>query len=466
VSVLNEYPRIMIAGLCGDSGKTLVSLGLIGLLREAGVEVRAYKKGPDYIDAAWLSWASGRPARNLDSFLMGFDVCRASFAQTATGAGINLIEGNRGIFDGADARGTHSSAELAKRLKAPVLLVVDATKMTRTAAALVLGCRRLDPGVPFAGVILNRTGGSRHEKIIREAIEGECDLPVVGILPRAPADAFLPARHLGLVTPDEHGRIEELRVNILELARCRLDLEAIRSRAACAPPLESPAPAAPGLPDGRGLRIGCLRDSALSFYYPENIEILERAGAALVPVSPLTAMGLPAGLDALYIGGGFPETHGAALSANQHFLSALRAASLQGMPVYAECGGLMLLSRSILWNGARYPMAGIFPWDVEVLASPQGHGYVELEVDRPNPFFAPGSVIKGHEFHYSRIAAAHEPGITACAVRRGTGCGQGRDACIRNNVWASYTHLHALGTPEWARGLLVAAARYASSRPR
>jgi len=464
VSARHEYPRIMIAGMSGDSGKTLVSLGLIGLLREDGVEVHAFKKGPDYIDAAWLSWASGRPARNLDTFLMGFDACAASFAQAATSSGLNLIEGNRGIYDGSDTRGTHSSAALAKRLEVPVLLVVDATKMTRTAAALVLGCRKLDPEVPFAGVILNRTGGSRHEKIIREAIEGECGLPVLGVLPRAPAGAFLPARHLGLVTPDEHGRIGELRINIAELARGRLDLDSIRSRAAGAPPLARSDLPECGLPDGRGLRIGCLRDSALSFYYPENIEILERAGAVLVPVSPLTAMELPPGLDALYIGGGFPETHGAALSANQHFLSALRAAARQGTPVYAECGGLMLLSRGILWNGARYPMAGVFPWDVEVLASPQGHGYVELEVDRPNPFFAPGTVIKGHEFHYSRIAEVNASEHTACAVRRGTGCGQGRDACIRNNVWASYTHLHALGTPEWARGLLAAAARHASSR--
>jgi cobyrinic acid a,c-diamide synthase len=188
---------------------------------------------------------------------------------------------------------------------------------------------------------------------------------------------------------------------------------------------------------------------------------LERCGAEIVFISPLTAACLPESLDALYIGGGFPETHGAELASNRDFLAAIRAAALAGMPVYAECGGLMLLSRTVRWRGDSYPMAAVFPWKVEVFPSPSGHGYVEMQVDRPNPFFAQGLVLRGHEFHYSRIISGSQPDHTVCAVIRGTGCGYGRDAWVRNNVWASYTHLHALATPEWAAGLMTAAESYA-----
>jgi cobyrinic acid a,c-diamide synthase len=455
---------MVIAGMSGDAGKTLVSLGLIWMLREQGLEVRAYKKGPDYIDAAWLSWASGHPARNLDSFLMGFDGCLSSFARTVTPSGFNLIEGNRGLYDGSNAQGVHSTAELAKALAAPILLVINATKVTRTAAAYVLGCQKLDPKVQIAGVILNQVSSARHERVIREAIESECGVRILGVLPRAQSDALLPARHLGLVTPAEHPRIEELRINLLKLVKDKVDLDSIRLSANAASALRLSEDFDRNLPDGNGLRIGCLRDSALSFYYPENLEIIEKSGATVLPVSPLTAVELPPGLDALYIGGGFPEIHGASLSANQSFLTALRKAALDGLPIYAECGGLMLLSKAICYLGARYPMAALFPWEVEVCSAPQGHGYAELRVDQPNPFFARGMVIRGHEFHYSRIVSDSPPGPTACEVLRGTGSGQGRDCLVQNQVWASYTHIHALGTPQWVHGLLAAARKRCQMR--
>ncbi len=459
-------PRLVVAGMSGDSGKTLFSLGLLLILREQGIAVRAFKKGPDYIDAAWLTWASGHPARNLDSYLMGFSGCASSFALSASEGGLNLIEGNRGIFDGSDARGTHSTAELAKSLKAPILLLVNASKVTRTAAACVLGCRRLDPQAVIAGVILNRVSGERHERVIREAIEDECGLPVLGVMPRAASDTLLPARHLGLLTPYEHPRMGELKSNLMELLHDRLDLERILSTARGAPELRTEPSRATAMPDARGVRIGYLKDSAFSFYYPENLEILERGGATLVPLSPLTAQTLPVDLDVLYIGGGFPETHGTALSANAEFLAALRHASRDGLPVYAECGGLMLLSRAIRWNGARYPMAEVFPFEVEVFPTPQGHGYVELRVDQPNPFFARDLLIRGHEFHYSRIVNEEAVPGTACAVLRGTGCGKKRDGLVQANVWASYTHIHALGTPEWAHGIVNAAKSHAGRSSR
>ena len=460
MSTSDTYPRLVIAGMSGDSGKTLLALSLLLTLRERGIEVRAFKKGPDYIDAAWLAWASGHSARNLDSYLMGFRGCTSSFMQSASASGLNVIEGNRGLYDGSDARGTHSTAELAKCLKAPILLIVNAGKTTRTVAAWVLGCQKLDPQAYVAGVILNRVSGARPESVLRDAIATECGLPVLGVLPTAAGDALLPARHLGLVMPDEHPRADELKMNLMNLAQGRLDLDRILALAGEAPTLESAGAISPDLPDARGIRVGFLIDSALSFYYPENLEILGQSGAALVPCSPLTATELPHPLDALYIGGGFPETHGASLAANADFLAALRRAALEGLPIYAECGGLMLLSQAIRWNEARYPMAGVFPFEVEVFSAPQGHGYVELLVDQPNPFFPDGIVIRGHEFHYSRIITESAAVTTACRVRRGTGCGQGRDGLFQGNVWASYTHLHALGTPEWAPGMLTAARQY------
>jgi cobyrinic acid a,c-diamide synthase len=209
--------------------------------------------------------------------------------------------------------------------------------------------------------------------------------------------------------------------------------------------------------DGSGPRIGVVRDSAFNFYYAENVELLEESGAKVVSVSALSASSLPPDLDALYIGGGFPETHAAQLSANSAFLGSLRAAAESGLPIYAECGGLMLLSQWIRWRGSSYPMAGVLPFGVEVMEQPQGHGYSELEVDAANPFFPPGTRLLGHEFHYSKIVSSGPLPPTACAVKRGVGCGGGRDGVLVHRVWASYTHLHALATPEFVKGMIAAA---------
>jgi cobyrinic acid a,c-diamide synthase len=283
---------------------------------------------------------------------------------------------------------------------------------------------------------------------------------VVGVIPKEALGAPVPERHLGLVPPQEYGDLEELQRGLLELVGAHIDLEQIRNIAQSAPPLdtvpeETTAPAA--LPT---VKIGYLKDSAFSFYYPENLEALERAGAELVAISALTATRLPDDLSALYIGGGFPETHGQALSANQTLLRSVREAAEGGLPIYAECGGLMLLARAILWKGSRYEMANVLPFDVEVSDKAQGHGYIELRVDTPNPFFAVGTAVRGHEFHYSSIAPSNDRVSTACEVRRGTGCFHGRDAAIVNNVWASYTHVHALATPEWVNGLFDAARNF------
>jgi cobyrinic acid a,c-diamide synthase len=450
-------PRLVVAGLGGDSGKTLVSLALLQTARSLGLKTRAFKKGPDYIDAAWLTWAADRAARNLDTFLMGIPGVQQAFARHAEGADLVVVEGNRGLYDGVDAEGTHSTAELAKALDAPILLVVNATKVTRTVAACVLGCQAFDPDVRIAGVVLNQVSGPRHERVIRDAVESRCDVPVVGVVPRLPGDALLHSRHLGLVPPPEFRELAALGPRLVEEVGARLDMPTIVGLARRAPragwALEHAA--APGA--GGGLRIGYLRDSAFTFYYPENLECLESAGATLVPISSLTARALPPGLHALYIGGGFPETHAAAIAANRAFLDDLRRQAASGLPIYAECGGLMLLARALRQGDRVSPMAGVLPCEVELCAAPQGHGYAELEVDTANPFFPVGLSLLGHEFHYSRIVQAGEPVPTACAVRRGAGSVAGREAIVVHNVWAAYTHLHAASTPEWAPGLLEAA---------
>jgi cobyrinic acid a,c-diamide synthase len=463
-----DASRLVVAGMSGDSGKTLVALALVLGARDRGMLVRTFKKGPDYIDAAWLTWASGAPARNLDTFLAGADGVTRTFRRHAVRgprqavAAMNVIEGNRGLFDGVDAEGTHSTAALARLLRAPVALVVNARKMTGTAAALVRGCQALDPELRIAGVILNQVGGGRHEAVAREAIERACGVPVLGALPRLDEQVLLPGRHLGLVTPLEHPAIERVAGTLRRIASEYLDLDRILQIPAASPEGDELAllvgdrrvPADPARP----VTIGYLSDAAFSFYYPENLEALEAQGATLVPLSSLDGEPLPSHLAALYIGGGFPETHAHRLAANRPLLDSLRVAASRGLPIYAECGGLMLLSNAVTWQGRRHAMARVLPVDVEVLPTPQGHGYVVLTVDRPNPFFAVGREIRAHEFHYSRITGAVPD--CACAVRRGTGCGGGRDGVVVGRVWASYSHVHAAGEPAWADGMVRAAREY------
>jgi cobyrinic acid a,c-diamide synthase len=467
-------PRLVVAGMSGDAGKTLASLAVVLGARDRRLHVRTFKKGPDYIDASWLTWASAAPARNLDTFLVSRAGVKQSFARHAARcagpevAAFNLIEGNRGLFDGTDAQGTHSTAALAELLDAPVLLVLDVRKMTGTAAALVRGCQALAPNLALGGVILNRVASGRHETVAREAIESACGVSVLGAIPQLDDADLLPGRHLGLVTPHEHLATEHLADSLRAIARANLDLDRILECAGAAPALgdmvsAAEMPAAPVV-SAQPVTIGYLSDSAFNFYYPENLEALETLGARLAPLSSLSGDPLPATLDALYIGGGFPETHAARLSGNHALLDSLRARAADGLPIYAECGGLMLLANTVTWQGVRHKMSGVLPVDVEVLPRPQGHGYVVLSVDRPNPFFKTGREIYAHEFHYSRIVG--ELPKTACAVLRGTGCGGGRDALVTRNVWASYAHVHAAGLPEWAAGMLAAARRKPAVRRR
>jgi len=452
-----ELPRVVVAGLAGDSGKTLVSLGLARAMRSDNLEVAPFKKGPDFIDAAWLGAASGRPGRNLDTFLMPEQAILDSVARAGEWADVAVVEGNRGLFDGMDSWGTHSTAQLSRLLEAPVVLVVDCTKSTRTVAAQVMGCQVMDPDVEIAGVILNRVGTSRQESVIRQAVTGACGLPVLGAIRRLEGE-FLPSRHLGLVTAMEHPRAQEALERVAAAVHRYVDIEAVLEIARRAPGLEGDIPPVKtGV--AKRVRIGVLKDAAFSFYYPENIEALEQAGAELVTLSPLNDDDIP-GIDALYAGGGFPEVYAARLSANRRFCDRLAEMIAGGLPVWAECGGLMYLSRALSTDGVTYHMVGALPVVVEQTERPQGHGYVQASVDRDNPFFEAGTKLRGHEFHYSCLEGM-DPGLkTALSLRRGEGLGGGRDGIVANQVLAAYTHLHALGAPQWAESLVRAAVEF------
>jgi cobyrinic acid a,c-diamide synthase len=454
----------MVAGLAGDTGKTLVSLGLVRALTRRGWRIAPFKKGPDFIDAAWLGAAAGAAGRNLDTYLMSPRAILSSLRRAAGGADLALVEGNRGLFDGADAQGTHSSAQLARLIGAPVLLVVSAVKVTRTVAALVLGCRALDPGLEIAGVILNRVGTARQEALIRRALSAEAGVPVLGSIPRLEGQP-LPGRHLGLVCAAELPERQAVLDGLAEAVASHVDLEAVCARASEASHLPAseagPEPGRAGAGAAR-VRVGVLRDAAFSFYYPENLEALQAAGAELVEISPLADRELPA-IDALYAGGGFPEEHASALAGNRSLKASLATAIAGGLPTWAECGGLMYLARTLRRDGREYPMVGALPVTVEHCARPQGHGYAAARVDRPNPFFPVGTRLLGHEFHYSR-AVGPVGSDTALAVERGTGLGSGRDGLVTANVLATYLHLHALGTPGWASGLVQAARQHVLCR--
>jgi cobyrinic acid a,c-diamide synthase len=423
--------------------------------------IAPFKKGPDFIDAGWLALAASRPCHNLDTFLMPTDQILYSLRSRTNDRDLGVIEGNRGLYDGIDLEGSTSTSELAKLLKAPVILVVDCTKSTRTVAAMVSGCLQFDPEVNIRGVILNRVAGSRHESILRKTIETYCDLPVLGAIPKIKGEAF-PERHMGLVPTPEHDWAEESIEKAADMAGQYLDLDGLLAVARETPDLTAPSekPGEETIVDsqtgGPQPRIGVIRDAAFQFYYPENIEALEVAGAKIVMVSALADPGLP-DLDGLYIGGGFPETHAQALTDNEAFRQDVRRLAEKGLPIYAECGGLMYLGESLVLSGVAYPMAGVFPVIFGFSKRPEGHGYTIFEVERPNPYFEPGMQIRGHEFHYSNVVSWHgKAEDLAFCVKRGEGFAGNRDGLCYKNTLATYTHIHALGTPSWAKAMVEA----------
>ncbi|MDJ0831450.1 MAG: cobyrinate a,c-diamide synthase, partial [Desulfobacterales bacterium] len=375
-----EVPRIVISALRGGAGKTIISIGIIAALRNLNKPVAPFKKGPDYIDAGWLTLAAGRPCYNLDTFLLPAPKILNSFFSHASPSDIAVIEGNRGLYDGIDIAGSTSTAELAKLLNCPVIMCLDCTKTTRTVAAVVAGCRQFDSAVAIKGVILNRVAGLRHEKILTDSIEQHCGLPVIGAIPKLKRQQF-PERHMGLVPTHEHDWAKNSIAAAAEMAANYLDLNRILKIALAAPVIDSAnvveaddrknATTADNLSKSDSPRIGVIKDSAFQFYYPENIEALECDGAEVVFISPLERSSLPQ-IDALYIGGGFPETHAGQLAANRQFREELKDLINVGLPVYAECGGLMYLGKELRLDDNTYPMVDVLPVSFNLSKRPQG----------------------------------------------------------------------------------------------
>ncbi|MBI5410851.1 MAG: cobyrinate a,c-diamide synthase [Nitrospirae bacterium] len=463
-----NVPRLVIAGTGSNVGKTTVTLALLAALRQRGRKVQPFKVGPDYIDPGHHTMATGRPSRNLDGWMLGAAVNREIFGRAAADADISIIEGMMGLFDGSSPTDeSGSTAELAKQLGAPVLLVIDGSAMARSAAAMVLGYARFDPKLNVAGVLFNRVGSASHYRLLKEAVEAETNLVVVGYLKPDPT-VTVPDRHLGLVTAIEQGstgfydRLAKAAIEMVDLDR----VETIARSSGGLPPLckgreggvENSTSPSPSLQRrGRvGVRVGVAYDQAFCFYYAENLELLEAAGAEIVKFSPLKDQSLP-DIDLLYLGGGYPELHGAALAGNQSMKNAIRSFAGKGGPIYAECGGMMYLTQAIRdLDGRSHDMVGLFP--AEAVMSKQGLtiGYREVELARPCLLGESGIKARGHEFHYSSLAPR---GLLdyGCRMTDARGAEKGQDGLSVGNVVALYAHLHFSSQPSLAHALVTSA---------
>ncbi|MGN1038558.1 MAG: cobyrinate a,c-diamide synthase [Mailhella sp.] len=464
-----QQARIVISGLSGGSGKTLVSLGLSRLFTMRGYRVQACKKGPDYIDYAWLALASKRPAACLDPYFLSDTELLAQFCRICAKhpSDIAIIEGNRGIFDGRDREGSCSTAHVARLLRSPVILTMNCAKMTRTAAAIVSGIAHFEPDLHLSGVILNNVAGTRHGRMLRQAIEDYTDIPVLGILPRLEENP-LPERHMGLSLDAESGLSHDTALDHLaEIAAEHINTETVFSLASSAPPLSyaEKQEDASSVPLHRPC-IGYVRDKAFWFYYQENLDALQEAGADLIQLDMFSPSPWPH-IDGLYLGGGYPELFAEELSSSPH-LAEIKNFALSGLPVYAECGGFMLLGKALLLNDKTFPMAGVFPSQPQFYKRPQGLGYVTAKVIAENPFHPVHSVWKGHEFHYSRCEWQKEP-LPSCCLELSPGKGMyeksgiSYDGLLCGNTFASWTHLFAPAVPHWAKNFVLACSRKTSS---
>ena len=464
-----SFPRFIISGLAGGTGKTFVSLGAIRAFANRGLAVRAFKKGPDYIDTAWLARAARNPASNLDPFMLPPEGLLTLFSKGPKNADLSVIEGNRGFFDGRDLQGSCSTAELAKTLDAPVVLVVDCTKVTRTVAALVSGCRHFPEGERIAGVILNRAARSRHGSLARRAVEELAGLPVFGVLPRLPAAPIFERRE-GLVTVQEHRDAEAALDTLAGMLEENADLNTLLDLGMNASPLPEfrqaslfPEDVIQGKP-----RIGVVRDAALWQYYDENLEALRRAGAEIIPLSLLrrTPSGTPCAtpcpwpeLDGLYLGGGDLSPCAETLAADHERRAEVAALIDAGLPVYAEQAGLFYLLESYRAGDRVFPMAGLFPFYARREKTPQGLGYVEADASSSCPYFFGQTQIRGHEFRFETLNGVAEKGLFTRNPM--VGLAPTEDGFLHKQCFGSLMQIFAPAVPGWAERFVRAAAENA-----
>ena len=526
-----NFPRFVVAGTRSGSGKTTLALALMALFSREGLDVRPFKMGPDYIDPSFHARAAGRPSRNLDAWLMPDDAVRRLFFRHAAPEGLAIIEGVMGLFDGLGAGARCSTAHIASLTESPVILILDAGGTALSAAALVSGFAAFRPkqgpplnGMRIAGIIINRVSGTAHYDLLRRCIEENTAVPCLGYLLKN-AVPPLPDRHLGLVPAGEHAalpsyldRLADAAAHsidapaLLAIARqaaapgnsCCVEANATRmwvpptsvsdsqtlaqgSQAVCPPRYDTEQPLSPvshldsfnagrnGRPDTLRVRLGVARDKAFSFYYPDNLELLEHAGAELRYFSPLEDQTLPEGLDGLYLGGGFPEIFAERLETNAALRHGIREVLQNDMPAFAECGGMLYLCSGLTIPGRetsparRYAMVGFFPHEAEMADRLQPFGYVTATLLHDCLLGRAGTSFPAHEFHYSRLIGSgtdNTMGHTADDVREGCLRLEKVDGrhwaggLMRNNVLAVYPHVHFHGCPEAARSFLAACREY------
>jgi len=462
MSQLN-IPRIIIAGTNSGVGKTTIVTGILAVLKQKGLTVQSYKVGPDYIDPGFHQLASGKVAHNLDTWLIPTDKLVPIFAKTALGNDIVIVEGVMGLYDGGRA-GISSTAAIAKLLKAPVILVIDAKSMGESAAAIALGFKMYDQQVNLAGVIINRLGSKNHQNMICEALE-KIQIPVLGCIYRNEA-LHMPERHLGL-TPvteyDAHGMISQLQ----EQLATQIDIEEILKIAHHSPDISTMLEISNNVPQSlTNVRIGVAQDEAFSFYYPESLDVLKNLGAEIIPFSPIKDTKLPQ-VDGLLFGGGFPEMFVNELAANKSMRQSIWQACQEGIPVYAECGGYMYLTKQIIdFTGQRYDMVGVIPAKCNMESKLQTVGYVEATALTDSILCDTGDVLRGHEFHFSQMinddsSKSFPWAFTFKKTRTGEIYPGGY---AHNNIVASYLHMHFAGNEQSARRFLTTCMEFKQGR--
>ena len=459
--------HLFISAAHKSSGKTTVTLGLCRALKQRGLKVQAFKKGPDYIDPIWHGLAAGRPSYNLDFHMMGNGEITQLFQRHAGRADISIVEGNKGLYDGMDLEGANSNAALARLLGSPVVLVLDTQGMTRGIAPLLLGYQAFDPAVNIAGVILNKVGGPRHEEKLRAVIERYTDLEVLGAV-RTDASMAIVERHLGLMPGNEaeaaEARIEAIAARVAE----QVDLDGLLALAARAPQfsqLPTPAEVAdePRPSRAPGLRMAYALDRSFGFYYQEDLDSLRAEGVELVPLDTLKDARLPE-CDGLILGGGFPEMFIPELEANAALRHDIRQAIEAGLPTYAECGGLMYLARGIRWQAQSGAMVGVVPGDVVMGARPVGRGYAVLEEAEHGLWPNRPGALPAHEFHYSHLENLPSGLNYAYRVLRGHGIDGHQDGLVYNNLLAAYCHRRGTGAAGWIAPFLDKVRTFSENR--
>ncbi len=454
-------PRVLVvAGASSGVGKTTVTLGLLEAFRRRGLTVQAFKVGPDFIDPGFHTLVTGRPSFNLDGWMCGRDAVRRVVARHSADADVVVIEGMMGCFDGVDGTSDDgSTAQVAKWLDAPIVLVLDASSQSRSAAAVVLGFERFDPALRVGAVICNRVGGATHAAWVRAAIESSCRAVAVGAIGYE-AGFALPERHLGLVTAVEGPLTPELRGRLAEVIGRSVDLDRLLAIAA---PV-SGADAGPAIePSALRARIGVARDAAFQFYYAENLELLRVAGAEVIFWSPQSDLALP-DVDGLYFGGGYPELHAPTLAANASVRKAVREFAVAGRPIYAECGGLMYLAESLEdLDGVAHPMVGLLPTTIRMRPRRLTLGYTEVVFTAGAPLGSAGTLARGHEFHYSTMDPVPDSVARVYEIRHAGG-GERFEGYLVDQTLMSYVHLHFASNPAVAQGFVDACANASRQR--